>query len=63
MNFKRMRSGSKWFKVVQFAICDWKMSVQALFQGLLETLPVELPRPEHFWGHEEHGAESVSSSF
>ncbi|CAK9017630.1 unnamed protein product [Durusdinium trenchii] len=28
---------------------------EALFAGLREALPEELPRSEHFWGHQEHG--------
>ncbi|CAL1128798.1 unnamed protein product [Cladocopium goreaui] len=28
---------------------------EALFAGLQDLLPAELPRSEHFWGHQEHG--------
>eukprot|EP00435_Cladocopium_sp_Y103_P012755 s634_g3.t1 len=28
---------------------------EALFAGLQDFLPAELPRSEHFWGHQEHG--------
>ncbi|CAJ1396640.1 unnamed protein product [Effrenium voratum] len=37
------------------ALLGCLQKAEALFYGLREQLPSELPRSEHFWGHEEHG--------